>query len=61
MVKQIQLEQVIKGANSASVNKEKLEAHAKIIHKDSRTAVGDIEVVNERGKLVAKLVTLYRI
>jgi len=45
----------------ASVNKGKLEAHAKIIHKGSKTAVGDLEVVNETGKLVAKLVATYRI
>lgn len=45
----------------ASINKGKLEAHAKIIHKGSRTAVGDVEVVNEKGKLVAKLVATYSI
>jgi acyl-CoA thioesterase len=45
----------------ASVNKGKLEAHAKIIHKGSKTAVGDVEVVNEKGKLVAKLVATYSI
>jgi len=45
----------------ASVNKGKLEAHAKIIHKGSKTAVGDVEVVDEKGKLVAKLVATYSI
>jgi len=45
----------------ASVNKGKLEAHAKIIHKGSKTAVGDVEVVNEKGELVAKLVATYSI
>jgi len=45
----------------ASINKGKLEAHAKIINKGSRTAVGDVEVVNEKGKLVAKLVATYSI
>ena len=45
----------------ASVNKGELEAHAKIIHKGSKTAVGDVEVVNEKGKLVAKLVATYSI
>jgi uncharacterized protein (TIGR00369 family) len=45
----------------ASINKGKLEAHAKIIHKGSQTAVGDVEVVNEKGKLVAKLVATYSI
>ena len=45
----------------ASVDKGKLEAHAKIIHKGSKTAVGDVQVVNEKGKLVAKLVATYSI
>lgn len=45
----------------ASVDKGELEAHAKIIHKGSKTAVGDVEVVNEQGKLVAKLVATYSI
>ncbi|MGQ9645987.1 MAG: PaaI family thioesterase [Thermodesulfobacteriota bacterium] len=45
----------------ASVDKGKLEACAKIIHKGSRTAVGDVEVVDEKGRLVAKLVATYSI
>ena len=45
----------------ASVDQGELEAHAKIIHKGSNTAVGDVEVVNEKGKLVAKLVATYSI
>jgi acyl-CoA thioesterase len=45
----------------ASVDKGELEAHAKIIHKGSKTAVGDVEVVNDKGKLVAKLVATYSI
>ena len=45
----------------ASIDKGELEAHAKIIHKGSKTAVGDVEVVNEKGKLVAKLVATYSI
>jgi len=45
----------------ASVDKGELEAHAKIIHRGSTTAVGDVEVVNEKGKLVAKLVATYSI
>jgi acyl-CoA thioesterase len=45
----------------ASVDKGELEAHAKIIHKGSKTAVGDVEVVNEKGKLVAKLIATYSI
>ena len=44
-----------------SVDKGELEAHAKIIHKGTKTAVGDVEVVNEKGKLVAKLVATYNI
>jgi acyl-CoA thioesterase len=45
----------------ASVDKGELEAHAKIIHKGSKTAVGDVEVTNEKGKLVAKLIATYSI
>jgi uncharacterized protein (TIGR00369 family) len=45
----------------ASVDKGELEAHARIIHKGSKTAVGDVEVVNEKGELVAKLVATYSI
>jgi acyl-CoA thioesterase len=45
----------------ASVEGGELEAHAKIIHKGSKTAVGDVVVVNEKGKLVAKLVATYSI
>jgi len=45
----------------ASVDKGELEARAKIIHKGMKTAVGDVEVVNEKGKLVAKLVATYSI
>jgi len=45
----------------ASVDKGELEAHAKIIHKGSKTAVGDVEVINEKGKLVAKLIATYSI
>ena len=45
----------------ASIDKGELEAHAKIIHKGSKTAVGDVEVVNDKGKLVAKLIATYSI
>jgi uncharacterized protein (TIGR00369 family) len=45
----------------ASIDKGELEAHAKIIHKGTKTAVGDVEVVNEKEKLVAKLVATYSI
>jgi acyl-CoA thioesterase len=43
------------------VTKGQLEAHAKIIHKGSKTAVGDVEVKNEEGKLVAKVIATYSI
>jgi uncharacterized protein (TIGR00369 family) len=43
------------------INKGKLSAHAKIIHKGSKTAVGDVEVTNEEGKLVAKAIATYSI
>jgi acyl-CoA thioesterase len=43
------------------VSKGRLEAHAKIIHKGSKTAVGDVEVKNEKGKLVAKVMATYSI
>ncbi len=45
----------------APVNKGKLEAHGKIIHKGSKTAVGEVEVKNEEGKLIAKLIATYNI
>jgi len=43
----------------APISKGELKAHAKIIHKGSKTAVGDVEVVNEEGKLVAKGIATY--
>ena len=43
------------------ISKGRLEAHAKIIHKGSKTAVGDVEVKNEEGKLVAKVIATYSI
>ena len=43
------------------VDKGELGAHAKIIHKGSQTAVGDVEVTNEEGKLVAKVIATYSI
>ncbi len=43
------------------INKGRLTAHAKIIHKGSKTAVGDVEVTNEEGKLVAKTIATYSI
>jgi len=45
----------------APISKGNLEAHTKIIHKGSKTAVGDVEVKNEEGKLVAKLMATYSI
>ncbi len=45
----------------APVNKGKLEAHGKIVHKGSKTAVGEVEVKNEEGKLIAKLIATYNI
>jgi acyl-coenzyme A thioesterase PaaI-like protein len=35
--------------------------HAKIIRKASKTAVVDVEVKNEEGKLVAKVIATYSI
>jgi len=45
----------------APVSKGNLEAQAKIIHKGSKTAVGEVEVKNEEGKLVAKVIATYSI
>lgn len=45
----------------ASVNQGKLVARARIIHKGSKTAVGDVEVFDETGKLVAKSIATYSI
>jgi len=44
-----------------SVDKGGLKANAKIIHKGSKTAVGDVEVINEEGRLVAKVIATYSI
>jgi uncharacterized protein (TIGR00369 family) len=43
------------------ISKGELKAHAKIIHKGSKTAVGDVDVINEEGKLVAKVIATYSI
>ena len=45
----------------APVNKGKLEAHGKIIYKGSKTAVGEVDVKNEEGKLIAKVIATYSI
>jgi acyl-CoA thioesterase len=39
----------------------KLMAEAKIIYRGSKTAVGDVEVRNEKGKLMAKVIATYNI
>jgi uncharacterized protein (TIGR00369 family) len=44
-----------------SISQGKLTAQAKIIYKGSKTAVGDVEVSNEAGKLVAKVIATYMI
>src|SRR4030043_2403621 len=43
------------------VSQGKLMAEAKIIYRGSKTAVGDVEVRNEKGKLVAKVIATYNI
>jgi uncharacterized protein (TIGR00369 family) len=43
------------------ISKGELKAHAKIIHQGSKTAVGDVEVINEKGKMVAKVIATYSI
>ena len=45
----------------APVSKGELEARARIIHKGSKTAVGDVEITSEEGKLVAKVLATYSI
>jgi acyl-CoA thioesterase len=45
----------------APISQGKLTAQAKIIYKGSKTAVGDVEVINEVGKLVAKVIATYNI
>jgi uncharacterized protein (TIGR00369 family) len=44
-----------------SISRGKLIAQVKIIHRGSKTAVGDVEVINEEGKRVAKVVATYNI
>lgn len=43
------------------VNQGELSAEANIIHIDSQTAVAVTEVINENGKLVAKLISTFSI
>ncbi len=45
----------------APVDQGVLQAKAKIIHRGTRTAVGEVEVVNEKGRLVATLIATYSI
>ncbi len=45
----------------APVNQGRVIAHAKILHKESRTAVGDVKVTNEKGEVVAKVIATYSI
>lgn len=45
----------------APVSEGKLTAQAKILHKGGKTAVGDVEVLNEKGDLVAKVIATYSI
>lgn len=44
-----------------SVNKGELKEHAEIIHRGSKNAVDNVEVINEEGKLVAKVIGAYSI
>lgn len=44
-----------------SISQGKLTAQAKIIYKGSKIAVGEVEVRNEAGKLVAKVIATYMI
>ena len=45
----------------ASISQGNLAAKAKIIYKGSKTAVGDVEVVNDQGRLVGKVIATYNI
>ena len=45
----------------APVDTGKLTAQAKILHRGGETAVGDVAVLNQRGKLVAKVMAMYSI
>jgi len=45
----------------APVDAGKLTAQAKILHRGGKTAVGDVAVLDEKGKLVAKVIATYSI
>ena len=45
----------------APVNEGKLTAHAKILHRGGKTAVGDVEVFDGNGGLIAKVIATYSI
>ncbi len=43
------------------INQGSLIAHARIIHKGSKTAVGEVDITNGEEKLVAKVIATYSI
>jgi uncharacterized protein (TIGR00369 family) len=45
----------------APISEGKLTAKAKIIYKGFKTAVGDVEVINDEGGLVGKVIATYNI
>lgn len=45
----------------APVRQGRLIARAKIVHQGSRTAVGDVDIKDEKGKVVAKALATYSI
>ena len=45
----------------APVDEGKLTARAKILHRGGKTAVGDVDVLNEKGHLIAKVIATYSI
>lgn len=45
----------------APISEGKLTAKAKIIYKGFKTAVGDVEVINDKGGLVGKVIATYNI
>ncbi|MFH2130315.1 MAG: PaaI family thioesterase [bacterium] len=44
-----------------SVNEGDIIAEAKIVHRGSRTAIGDVDVRNSKGELIAKCLATYMI
>jgi len=45
----------------APVTEGKLTARAKIVHRGGRTAVGDVDVLDKKGNLIAKAIATYSI